>query len=122
MLRGFGSRLGFRELAEMLPNKLGVLEINRTGVRLLLGNAGLRQILDQYLSLDLELACQLVDSDLMRFRHFSTFRFIFPRHCLFGTSRFFGCRFFGGFLCASVRRLFLHRFDGFRGSLFDNSL
>src|ERR1700683_47957 len=53
----------------MLPHQYGVLDINRAGVRLLLGDANLREILDQHLGFDFELPGKLVDSNLIRFGH-----------------------------------------------------
>jgi hypothetical protein len=48
----------------MLSRQLGVLDINRTRVRLLFLDADLRQVVDQHLGLDLEFPGQLIQSDL----------------------------------------------------------
>jgi hypothetical protein len=48
----------------MFPRQLGVFDINRARVRLLLFDADLRQVVDQYLGLDLEFPRQLVQPDL----------------------------------------------------------
>jgi hypothetical protein len=53
----------------VFANFFGSGQINRTGVRLFLGDAGLGQILDQDLGLDLELASQFVDANLIRVSH-----------------------------------------------------
>jgi hypothetical protein len=53
----------------MFANKFRMFNVERTRVRLLLGDTDLRQILDQHLRLDLELPGQLVDADLNRFGH-----------------------------------------------------
>jgi hypothetical protein len=50
----------------MPSDKFGVIQIERAGVRLLLGDADLGQIVDQDLGLDLELSSQFVDSNLVR--------------------------------------------------------
>ena len=49
----------------MAAHKLGVLKIERARVCLLLGDADLRQIIDQKFGLDLEFSRQFVDSDLV---------------------------------------------------------
>jgi hypothetical protein len=49
----------------MLPRQLGVIQIERTRVRLLVRDADLRQEIDQHLGLDLEFPGQLVDADLI---------------------------------------------------------
>jgi len=70
---GFGCLGRFRggfllgQLAKMLAHQLGVLKIERARVCLLLGNADLRQIVDQDFGLDLEFSGQFVDPDLVRF-------------------------------------------------------
>jgi hypothetical protein len=53
----------------MLANLYSGFYLNRAGVRFLLGNAGFRQIVDDGLCLDLKLASQFVDSDLIRIGH-----------------------------------------------------
>jgi hypothetical protein len=49
----------------MLPRQFGMLDIERTRVRLLFLDADLRQVVDQYLGLDLEFTRQLVNTDLI---------------------------------------------------------
>jgi len=53
----------------MLPRKFRVLNVKRTRVRFLLGDANFGQILNQDLGLDLEFAGQFVDADLLGFCH-----------------------------------------------------
>jgi len=66
-LFGFHGSLGCREITEMLAREFGMLNIERTRVRLLFGHADFREKIDQDFGLDLQFPCQLVDSDLMRF-------------------------------------------------------
>jgi len=54
---------------EVLAHEFGMLDIERARVRLLLGDANLRQVLDQDFGLDLEFPGQLINSDLVRIRH-----------------------------------------------------
>jgi hypothetical protein len=49
----------------MLAHQLGVIEIERAGVRLLIRDANLRQVIDQDFRLDLEFPCQLINSNLI---------------------------------------------------------
>jgi hypothetical protein len=49
----------------MLAHQFGVIEVERTRVRLLLGDADLRQVLDQHLGLNFKLASELINSDLV---------------------------------------------------------
>lgn len=49
----------------MLSGQLSVLEVERTRVRLLLGDADLREKLDQHLGFDFEFSRQFVDTDLI---------------------------------------------------------
>jgi hypothetical protein len=49
----------------MLPRQFGVLNIDRTRVSLPFFNTDLRQVVDQHLGLDLKLARQFVDTDLI---------------------------------------------------------
>jgi hypothetical protein len=63
----FGVFGGFGEGLEVLAREFGVLDINGTRVGLLLGDADLREILDEDFGLDLEFPGQLVDADLVRF-------------------------------------------------------
>jgi hypothetical protein len=53
----------------MLAHELGMLQIDRTRVRLFFRDADFRQELDQNLRLDLQFACQLIDPDLIRICH-----------------------------------------------------
>ena len=53
------------QLLKMLAHQLGVLDIDRARMRLLLGDADLRQVVDQHLGLDLEFPRQFVDADLI---------------------------------------------------------
>ncbi len=53
----------------MLPHQFGLVEIERARVRLLFSDADFRQIVDQYLGLDLELSRQFVDANLIDVRH-----------------------------------------------------
>jgi hypothetical protein len=65
----FGRHFRFGECAKMLAHLYGGFHLDRTGVRFLLGNAGFGQIVNDGLCLDLELASQFVDSDLVRIGH-----------------------------------------------------
>jgi hypothetical protein len=56
---------GFGEGAEVLAGEFGVLDIDRTRVRLLFFDADLGEILDQDLGLDLEFPGQLIDANLV---------------------------------------------------------
>jgi hypothetical protein len=49
----------------MLPHQLGMLQIERARVRLLIVDADFRQVVDQDFRLDLELPGQFVDADLI---------------------------------------------------------
>ena len=51
---------------EMLADFFRVRNINGTGMRLLFGDADLKQDLENGLGLDLELAGQIVDANLIR--------------------------------------------------------
>jgi len=66
-LRCFGGSLLRRELLEVLAHQFRVLDVERTRVRLLLGDANFRQVLDQGFRLDLQLPGQLINPDLIRF-------------------------------------------------------
>jgi len=61
--------LGFRIFlrAEMPSYFFGLVVIQRTRVCFLFCDADFRQILDEHLGLDFELARQLIDSNLSRF-------------------------------------------------------
>jgi len=50
----------------MFPNEFGVLDVERTRVRLLFTDADLRQKVDQDFGLDFKLSRQFIDSDLVR--------------------------------------------------------
>jgi hypothetical protein len=65
-LFGFRSCLGCRQITEMLARKFGMLNIERTRMRLLFGHADFWEKINQDFGLDLQFPCQLVDSDLMR--------------------------------------------------------
>jgi hypothetical protein len=65
-LSSFGGSLLGRKGLEVLAHQLGVIEIKRARVRLLLRDADFRQILDQDLGLDLQLPGQLINPDLVR--------------------------------------------------------
>jgi hypothetical protein len=64
-----GLYLGFSGGAKMLAHLHGSFYLDRAGMRFFLGNAGFGQIVDDGLCLDLELASQFVDSDLIRIGH-----------------------------------------------------
>jgi hypothetical protein len=55
--------------AKMFAHLYRGFYLDRAGMRLLLGNAGFGQIVNDGLCLDLELASQFVDSDLVRIGH-----------------------------------------------------
>ena len=69
MLLGLSSGFGFRERVEMLASEFRVIEIERTRVRLLFGDADLGEEVDQDFRLDLQLAREFVNSNLIRVRH-----------------------------------------------------
>ncbi len=54
----------FRMSTKMLPDQDSFVLFQRTGVRLLLGDTHLGQDIENRLALDLQLACQIVDSNL----------------------------------------------------------
>jgi hypothetical protein len=56
-------------LQEVGAHELGMININRTRMRLLLGDAHLRKIFEDYPCLDLEFSRQLVDADLRYVTH-----------------------------------------------------
>ena len=74
----FGLRLGFGDCAKMLAHLYCSFHIDRTGVRFFLGNPGFGQIVNDSLCLDLELASQFVDSDLIRIGHCPPGPLLFP--------------------------------------------
>jgi hypothetical protein len=53
----------------MFAHQFGVLQIDRTRVRLFFRDADFRQELNQDFCLDLQFACQFVDTDLIRICH-----------------------------------------------------
>jgi hypothetical protein len=67
LLFRFRFRVGQR--AKVFAHSYGGFYFNRTGMRFFLGNSGFRQIINDGLRLDLELASQFVDSDLIRIGH-----------------------------------------------------
>jgi hypothetical protein len=68
---------GFRDGAKMLAHPDCGFHIDRAGMRFFLGNAGVGQIVDDGLCLDLEFASQFVDSDLIRIGHCPPGRLLF---------------------------------------------
>ena len=54
------------KIPEMFAHELGVAQINGARVRLFFLDADFREVIDQDLSLDFELPCQLVDANLIR--------------------------------------------------------
>ena len=54
------------QFLKVLPHLLRVVQVERTGVRLLFRDADLRQVVDQDFRLDLEFPGQLIDSNLIR--------------------------------------------------------
>jgi hypothetical protein len=75
LLFGFG--FGFGDCAKVLAHFYRGGYFNRAGMRLFLGNAGFGQIVNDGLCLDLELASQFVDSDLVRIGHCPPGRLLF---------------------------------------------
>jgi hypothetical protein len=69
LLLRFGCSFLRRQPGEMLSRKLRVFEIERARMRLFFSDTDFRQELDQYLSLDLEFARQLVNSNLIGICH-----------------------------------------------------
>jgi hypothetical protein len=70
---GFHCRLGRHTAAPVLkvvPHLLGLVGLNRTGVRLRLGHANCRQSVQYGPALDFQLSCEIVDSN---FAHPSLF-------------------------------------------------
>jgi hypothetical protein len=65
----FGRRFRVGECAKMFAHFYRGFYFDRAGMRLFLGNAGFGQIVNDGLCLDLELASQFVDSDLVRIGH-----------------------------------------------------
>jgi hypothetical protein len=66
---GFFSGFGVGQLAEMLSGKISEGIFERAGMRLFLGDANFRQILNQHSGFNLKLACQFVNSNLTWFCH-----------------------------------------------------
>ena len=73
----FGLDFGFGDGAKMLAHLYRGFHFNRTGMRFLLGDSGFGQIVNDGLCLDLELASQFVDSDLIRIGHCPPGRLLF---------------------------------------------
>jgi hypothetical protein len=65
----FLSFFSSRQAAEMLAHQFRVFQVNRARVRLFLGDAGLREIVNQDLRLDLQFPRQLINPDLIRICH-----------------------------------------------------
>jgi hypothetical protein len=65
----FGLRFRFREPAKIFAHFDRGFYLDGAGMRFFLGNAGLGQIVNDGLCLDLELASQFVDTDLVRIGH-----------------------------------------------------
>jgi hypothetical protein len=66
---GFGGFFRCSQATEMFSDTLGVHEIDRAGVRLLLGDASFWEVLDQDFRLDLEFSSQFIDTDLIGICH-----------------------------------------------------
>jgi hypothetical protein len=73
----FGLCLCFGDCAKVLAHLYRGFYLDRAGMRLFLGNAGFGQIVNDGLCLDLELASQFVDSDLVRIGHCPPGRLLF---------------------------------------------
>jgi hypothetical protein len=73
----FCGRFRVGECAKVLAHLYRGFYFDRAGMRLLLGNAGFGQIVNDGLCLDLELASQFVDSDLVRIGHCPPGRLLF---------------------------------------------
>lgn len=55
----------FNKLLKVLPHQYGVLDIERTGMRLFIIDANFRQVINQDFGLDLEFPRQFVNADLI---------------------------------------------------------
>ena len=73
----FCLRFCFGDCAKVLAHFYRGGHFNRAGMRFFLGNAGFGQIINDGLCLDLELASQFVDSDLVRICHCPPGRLLF---------------------------------------------
>ena len=73
----FGCYFGVGQRAKMIAHSYRGLYFNRARMGLFLGNAGLGQIVNDGLCLDLELASQFVNSDLVRICHCPPGRLLF---------------------------------------------
>jgi hypothetical protein len=62
---GFRGGFGFRQILKVLAHSFSGVNINGTGVRLFFFDAGFRQIIYDCLGLDLEVAGQFVDANLI---------------------------------------------------------
>jgi hypothetical protein len=67
--RHLGGGFATTGLQEVGAHELGVINIDRTRMRLLLCDAHLREIFEDYPCLDLEFSRQLVDADLRYVTH-----------------------------------------------------
>jgi hypothetical protein len=65
ILSGFGGGFLLGELLKMLASEFGMIQVERARVRLFFGDADLGQIVDQDLGLNLQLARQLIDPNLI---------------------------------------------------------
>ena len=65
ILRGFGGGFLLCQVLKMLANDFGMIQVERARMRLLFRDADLRQIVDQDLGLNLQLAGQLIDPNLI---------------------------------------------------------
>jgi hypothetical protein len=65
--RPVSGRCGFSLRAQALANQIGFVIFQRTGVRFLLGDTHFRQHVKNFLALDLQLAGQIIDSNLHPF-------------------------------------------------------
>ena len=75
LLFGLCFRVG--DCAKVLAHLYRSFYLNRAGMRFFLGNSGFGQIVDDGFCLDLELASQFVDSDLIRICHCPPGRLLF---------------------------------------------
>lgn len=67
--RRFGCGLLVSQLMEMLTCQFRMLNVQRARVRLLLGDANLRQEIDQHLGLDFQFSSQFIDTNLIGVCH-----------------------------------------------------
>ena len=115
---GFRLSFGFRDPLNRFANFFRDIDRNRARMRFLFRDAESGQKINDGLGLDLQLAGQLVDSDLICVGHSSFGLF---RLCLFRLFRFtlifrrrnFARRFLGGRSCSFLRAFFLFRCSRF---------